>query len=151
MDDVTHTLETKMQNPPDFKFLKKGLVVIDDDKSFCMMIKNFAEKKLNIPCDVYNSLEELVYFARLQEYDLMILDYHLTVLNGEEIAAYVEAFFDDLPVVLISADDNKLENIAHRTRPCIKSLIPKSRGVKQILDTALNIYKRESQLKQLAQ
>src|SRR5687768_1685397 len=103
MISPSHELLATEAVPTTTLFRKKGIVVIDDDEAFCALI-HMVGRNLGVPVQCYESLYHLGSFACLREYDLAILDFHLDSINGVEIAEYVDTFFRQLPVLLVSGD-----------------------------------------------
>jgi DNA-binding NtrC family response regulator len=125
---------------------RKGIVVIDDDPLFCQVIQAVAESQ-GLPTHAFESLFEMGSFACLREYDLAILDYRLDHLNGVEIAEYVDTFFADIPVILISADETVRETVA-KWPQAVRRFVAKTEGPFSIVRAANEILKRQAFLNQ---
>ena len=118
-------------------YRKKGLLLIDDDEWFRSLFRLICEAQ-GIPVTAYSSLADMSSFASLQDYDVVILDYYLESFKGPEIAEYIDVFFDDLPVVVISGAD--ISATERQTWPrCIRNFQCKSEGAHSILETALEL------------
>ena len=91
------------------------IVFIDDDPVYQNLFKAVGES-MGFTIKTYSSLEEMISFASLKDYDFAIFDYYLDNFKGIEIAEYADVFFPDLPVFLISADDSLIS----------RSICPKS-------------------------
>lgn len=103
------------------------IILIDDDDTFRSMMLA-AGKNYPYILETYTSLADLGSFARLGNYDLAILDFHLPDMDGSEIAEYIEIFFKHTPVILVSADAGKPAT-ALQNNKCIRSFMHKSLGV----------------------
>jgi CheY-like chemotaxis protein len=112
-----------------------SIVVIDDSESFCNLM-TAASAEFNVKLTTYFSLADMYSFAKLKEFDLALIDYHLESWSGVEIAGYVEIFFSDLPVVLISADTLEMQPA---WPACIKAVMSKSIGPKALLRGGLEV------------
>lgn len=111
---------------------KKNLILIDDDKAFSLILKEFANTmSLNLDC--YGSLSELASIGQLAQYDGAIIDYELDDFNGVEIAQYFDSFFKTKkPVVLISGKDRSGQQ---KSWPeVIEAFVHKDSGPQAILD-----------------
>jgi len=117
------------------RFTRKGILVIDDDSTFGMLMKALAEAR-GLKLDYFTSLSELGSFARIGEYDVAVLDYYLDKLTGAEIAEYFDAFFTDTPVVMVSGN-SEVKDESTKWPRCVRQFVPKSRGAKEILQVAL--------------
>ncbi len=128
--------------------LKNGLVLVDDDPHFCQLFKKVAEiEGLKVTC--FASLLEMSSFAHLKDYDAAILDYQLDNLRGTEIAEYVDAFFPNLPVFLISADEKAARSKAWPAS--IRSFFSKSSGVREIINGVTRELSQIDYYKQLSE
>lgn len=106
------------------------VLLIDDDDIFRELMVA-AGREYPYIIDAYPSLAALGSFARLGGYELAILDFHLPDMNGSEIAEYIEIFFKDTPVVMISAD---AQPPAHDLKKhlCIRSFVHKGIGIERM-------------------
>ena len=118
---------------------KKGLLLIDDDEWFRAVFRVVCEAK-GIPLTTYSSLAEMPSFAALKDYDVAILDYYLESFRGPEIAEYIDVFFSNLPVVMISG--SVISECERQSWPqCIRRFKCKSSGPYAILECALDLMK----------
>lgn len=115
-----------------------SIVLIDDCPDFRRIMTGYAQK-YNINLKSYASLAEMYTFAHLKNFDLALIDFHLESLCGLEIANYVDIFFDDLPVVIISGDS--LQENEEWPR-CIKGFIEKKWGPNIMFQRTLEILER---------
>lgn len=121
--------------PPKGLFRKRGVLLIDDDPQFCALFLGLA-KAHGIPARAYSSLSDMTSFAELRNYDVAVLDYYLQSFKGPEIAEYIDVFFSELPVVVISGGE--LGAVDRDVWPdCIRQFVAKSRGPYEIIKAAL--------------
>lgn len=111
-------------------WLQRGLVLVDDDPHFSELFKKVAELQgVKVAC--FSSLLEMSSFAHLKDYDAAVLDYQLDNLRGTEIAEYVDAFFPNLPVFLISSNEAAARS---KSWPAsIRSFYSKTKGIGEII------------------
>jgi DNA-binding NtrC family response regulator len=117
------------------KSAEARIVLIDDCPHFCRIMEAAAQKQ-GIYLKAYSSLADMYTIANLKKFDLALIDYQLESFCGLEIAEYVDIFFQDLPVVIVSGND-----VPH-TKPwpaSIKGFLTKSLGAVEILQRALAI------------
>lgn len=119
-------------------FNHKGIILIDDDKTFQVLMKSYAEAE-GIPMACFSSLMELGSFANIGEYDVAIIDYFLEGMKGHEIAEYFSVFFPDRPVVVVSADDT-ISRKRDEWPKSVKAFMPKSKGAANILKNTMDIF-----------
>lgn len=115
---------------------KKGILLIDDDELFRSLFKTIAES-LGVPVTCHASLAEMHSFAALKDFDVAVLDYYLESFRGPEIAEYVDVFFRELPVILISGGE--IDGETQRVWPsCIRRFVNKASGPFAIIERALD-------------
>lgn len=118
--------------------IKANIVLIDDCLEFRHIMEAWAQV-VSVNLKSFASLADMYSFAHLKNYDLAIIDFHLKSFCGIEIAEYVDVFFADLPVVLISGDSLvRKENWP----TCIKGFIEKKDGPRAILQKSLQILEK---------
>ncbi len=134
-DHATTTME--LTQPPAAVFRQKGILLIDDDPWFRAIFRVVCEAR-GIPISTVASLSDMPSVAALKDYDLVIADYFLESFTGAEIAEYVDAFFSQVPVVIVSG--SQMPASTHSSWPTsIRGFMTKSQGAHTILDFALQI------------
>jgi len=113
---------------------KSSIVLIDDCPAFCNIMKAVAED-MDISLSCFNSLAEMYSLAHFSNYDLALIDYHLESWCGLEIARYIDIFFQDLPVVLISGDNLRKDSSWPSS---IRTTLNKEVGPRAILESSLS-------------
>jgi DNA-binding NarL/FixJ family response regulator len=89
---------------------KLSIVVVDDDPTMCMMVRDTIEKKLpDASVAVYNTGEDALA-AIISEPDIVVLDYQLDTvkadaMNGIQILGKLRARYPDVPVIFLTAQD----------------------------------------------
>ncbi len=80
---------------------KRSVLVIDDDPSFCTLIKSFLEKNDYAVAEAHNAREGLraVYD---EKYDLVLIDYRLPDLDGLELLKNIKKKYFHLPVIIMT-------------------------------------------------
>lgn len=115
---------------------KKNVLLIDDDPAFRSLLAASAKSTI-VNITALSSLKHLSTPKKIKEYDAVILDYYLESLNGLQVAQYLETFFPDTPVILISG--HVIFNETDDWPDCIKMFCPKHMGVENILDNVEDI------------
>ncbi|MEN9834342.1 MAG: hypothetical protein RL011_535 [Pseudomonadota bacterium] len=136
---LEHHAMTMMEitQPAKAVFHQKGLLLIDDDPWFRAVFRVVCEAR-GIPITTFASLADMPSVAALQDYDLVIVDYFLESFTGTEIAEYVDAFFKQVPVVIVSG--GQIPSAVDRGWPAsIRGFITKENGAHTILDFALQV------------
>jgi two-component system response regulator HydG len=83
--------------------LKKNILVIDDEKMFCLLLKKFLEKRgYNVKAifsgaDVVDQLWE-------KKYSLVISDICMTEINGIEVLQRIRFAYPSTPVIMMSGN-----------------------------------------------
>ena len=114
------------------------MLVIDDDPAFGQIMKALASAR-GIQCDWVPSLESLGRVGRVGDYDLAILDYFLEKFTGGEIAEYVDVFFSDIPVFIVSIRPD-IHAQQRKWPKCVRLFVDKATGARSIMDLALGLF-----------
>lgn len=123
------------------------LLIIDDDICFGALMSALAPKYGFEP-RFFPSLVDMGSFARIKDFDIAIIDYYLGHLRGDEIAEYVDTFFENMPVIIVSAEASL--GVREKTWPeSVRSFVPKTAGIDYIADIARRVLNRERMLKKL--
>jgi len=124
------------------------LVIFDDDVCFGALITAKARRSGFEP-RFFTSLADIGTFARIKDFDVAIIDFYLGTIRGDEIAEYVDTFFDGIPVIMVSSEDLRTSRI--RQWPAsVRRFVPKSDGPGAIIDAARSVLERERLLRRLA-
>lgn len=124
---------------------RESVLLIDDDPAFGAIATAVARAR-GFDASWYASLIDMGSFARIKSFDIAIIDYFLESFRGDEVAEYVDTFFSEIPVLIVSAhemDPRQME----RWPASIKGFVPKSKGAEAIVDEAQRILRRERLLK----
>lgn len=135
MKSATNSATNSAVNSAANKFC--SIVLIDDDTSFGLIMKQLAKQR-GVHLDYFPSLGDLGYVALLGKYGVAILDYDLGGMTGLEISDYMQAFFANIPTLIVSATLRqavKIDKNAAMPRP----FVHKDHGYEAILTTALSL------------
>lgn len=113
---------------------KPRVIVIDDDPIFLTLMMK-AAKKSGFYVEIFSSLEDLGHLGSLSEFDLAIVDYQLEQMTGLEIAEYLDVFFKDIPMILVSAREKETVEMTHWPRS-IKRFVSKHDGFAEVISAA---------------
>lgn len=83
------------------------IMVIDDDPSFGSVLRRMGAHR-GIAVDVYESLLEALYDTELSQYDAAVLDCMMPHIKGAEVAEYLTALVQSVPVILMSSSTQEL-------------------------------------------
>lgn len=85
------------------------VLLVDDDPLVCDSIRRMLEfDRHNV--QVAHSAAEALAICEQQSFDLVILDYMMPVMKGDQLAARLKERFPDRPVIMITADAEKVES-----------------------------------------
>ncbi len=92
----------------------KKLLIIDDEKDFCMIIKENLELRGNYSVDVAFDGREGIRLARIIKPGLILLDIRMPEMDGFEVLEKLKESPDTIaiPVIMLSAlddDDSKIK------------------------------------------
>lgn len=80
---------------------KVEILVVDDDPTFCMMLKGFLEKKNYAVTAVYSS-KEAILATEKADFDIILSDYRLPDIDGLELLKTIKAKKVFCPFVLMT-------------------------------------------------
>jgi DNA-binding NtrC family response regulator len=123
------------------------LLIIDDDICFGALMSAIAPK-YHLEPRFFPSLVDMGSFARIKDFDIAIIDYFLGHLRGDEIAEYVDTFFANIPVIIVSAE----ETLSHREKKwpeSVRMFLPKATGPDGIAAAARKVLTRDRFLRRL--
>lgn len=129
----------------DFTAKKLRVLLVDDDPAFGYLLKTVAAS-LGIDLTHKGSLIELGSFAMIKDFDIAIIDFYLESLRGDEIAQYVDTFFNELPLVIVSAHEFD-DASKSKWPPTVKAFLPKELGAMQILKRVVELHDRQKLLR----
>jgi DNA-binding NtrC family response regulator len=128
---------------------KMKMLIIDDDPSFGMVLQAVAQSQ-GFYTHYVTSLLDLGSFARIKEFDVAVIDYYLGNLRGDEIAEYVDMFFQNIPVLIVSSNSFSNQDI-EKWPSCVRRFVSKSEGPVKIIDKVKRVLERDQLLKRLEQ
>ncbi|MFD1553914.1 hypothetical protein DNU06_14080 [Putridiphycobacter roseus] len=77
-------------------------LVVDDDAAICDLIQHFCKKEALISsCTKVMDGKQAIHAIKTEDYDLIILDYHLPDLTGANL---LDLFPTQIPVIMISSE-----------------------------------------------
>lgn len=86
----------------------KTLLVVDDDESIRLLLRDeFCDNGYNVVTAI-DGEEGLVAFDE-QSIDVVVLDLNMPKLTGEEVAAKLKSLAPGVPVVIYTANPERLE------------------------------------------
>ena len=84
---------------------KHHILVIDDDPSFCSLIKSFLEKKGFLVNEAHTAREGLKTVYE-EKFDLILIDYRLPDLDGLELLKNIKKKYFHMPVIIMTNYSN---------------------------------------------
>jgi len=108
----------------------KTLLVVDDDESIRLLLRDeFCDSGYNVVTAI-NGEEGIVAFNE-QHVDVVILDLNMPKLTGEQVAAQLKSKAPTVPVVIYTANPERLEN---RSEVSYDSLVYKSSDLEELVE-----------------
>ncbi|MBU0547197.1 MAG: response regulator [Candidatus Omnitrophica bacterium] len=118
---------------------KKKILVIDDEKNLCFLLKSNLENIGEYVVDVAYSGEEGLTKAKETEYDLVITDFRMPGLNGRDVLNTLKDMRPNSPVVLCSVYHDDISTITALDIAKADGLITKPFDSKQLHNTIKEI------------
>jgi CheY-like chemotaxis protein len=88
----------------------RRILLVDDDPLVCDSVRRmleFDQRKV----EVVNSAEAALAVCERETFDLVILDYLMPVTKGDKLAAAIKEKFPALPIIMITADAEKVHSL----------------------------------------
>ena len=84
------------------------VLLVDDDPLVCDSIRRLLEFDRHKVTAVANGADALA-LAEKETFDLVILDYLMPIMKGDKLALALKERFPNLPIIMITADAEKVE------------------------------------------
>lgn len=114
----------------------RKIAVIDDDPSFRHLMEAAISPKL-VTITTFESLHALPSPKLLRNFDAVLIDYYLEGFTGVQLSEYINSFFPNVPVILISGGN--LNQDSEQWPDCIKAFVPKWVGPYRIIQETLSV------------
>lgn len=89
---------------------KIRILLVDDQEVNLMVNKKLIEEKLkNIVCDLAHNGKDAVNLVKKNEYNLILMDLQMEIMDGYEAAKIIKSFNDKIPIITYSSL-NQLHN-----------------------------------------
>ncbi|HEY4617047.1 MAG TPA: ATP-binding protein [Flavobacterium sp.] len=102
-------LPIKVKTKKYAKLKDKKILVVEDNKINQMITKKMLENK-GMFCEIIDNGEEAIEAAKINSYDLILMDVHLPGINGTIATQQIREFDSTIPVIAITAislDENR--------------------------------------------
>lgn len=114
-----------------------NILIVDDDKSICMLIKSIMSVEKNYEVSTAISGESCLKYIREQMPDLVMLDIQMPGIDGIETLKRIKEFDARIPVVMMSAHGT-IEKAVKSMKLGAYDFIPKPLERDRLLITAKN-------------
>ncbi|MGB8011142.1 MAG: response regulator [Terriglobales bacterium] len=119
---------------------KRTILCIDDDSGVLRYERALLERSgYNVLTAL--SAEHGLILAMMSRVDAVVLDYHMRVMNGHEVAAAIKSHRPEILIVMFSASE-----IPEETRKLTDAVVRKTDAIGQLLPTVAELCKRSSSL-----
>jgi CheY-like chemotaxis protein len=79
------------------------ILVVDDERSIRKLIKNLITLTLGYEVISANNGNEAIEILSKCHFDLVITDYNMSFMNGEELTKFIKKNYPDIKVILVSS------------------------------------------------
>lgn len=83
-------------------FIEKKVLLVEDNKINQMITQKMLEKR-GISCKIIDNGEDAIEEAKINNYDLILMDVHLPGINGTEATSEIRKFNTFTPIVALTA------------------------------------------------
>ncbi len=110
---------------------RSSVLVVDDDDAILSMIQDTLKDQYEV-CTASDVLEA-ADLLRDQNFDLLVLDLNMPVVDGEELMQIfsVHPNFNALPILVISAYPDLIERVK-KSRVPVQAILPKPFSVEEL-------------------
>lgn len=102
---------------------KIRILIVEDEKLICWSLENVLTK-FGYEITIVHCGEKAIELFNTYSFDLIITDMKLPKIDGFKVAAAAKTFFPDIPVVMISAESNRVNEMVN-LHPAIDSFFEK--------------------------
>jgi CheY-like chemotaxis protein len=118
---------------------KKRILVIDDEKNLCILLKSNLESTGEYEVTTANSGEEGLKKAKETDFDLVVTDFKMPGLNGRQVLNALKDMRPHSPVVLCSVYHDDPSTVTALDIARADGIITKPFEHKQLYNTIKNI------------
>ncbi|MFC1496555.1 response regulator [Candidatus Margulisiibacteriota bacterium] len=118
---------------------KKKILIIDDEKSLALLIKANLDYTGKYSVELAYSGEEGVKKAEENDYALILTDFKMPGMNGEEVLNTIKSKKPQAPIVLVSVYHDDETTVTPKIRNKADGLISKPFDSKQLVETIENV------------
>lgn len=93
-------ISTKQATPAELS--NKLILVVEDNKINQMITRKILESK-KFSCDVANNGLEAVEAVKSTNYDLILMDIHMPIMDGKEATKNIRSFDPEIPIIALTA------------------------------------------------
>ncbi len=122
--------------------MKKQILIIDDEKNLCKLLKMNLESSREFTVTTAYTGEEGLELVKEKKFDLVITDFKLPGISGQEVVAGLKQAKTNVPVILFSIYHDDFVTIDRSFRKNIDGIITKpisNEELYQVINKALNI------------
>lgn len=84
---------------------KKYRILVAEDNKINQIVTKSLLTKQNYICDIVNNGQEALERIKGNDYDLILMDINMPVMNGHETTKAIRLFNDDIPIIALTAAD----------------------------------------------
>ena len=89
------------------------ILLVDDDPLVCDSVRRMLEFD-QCKVEVATSGKDALDICGKETFDLIIVDYVMPVMKGDKLALTLKERFPQMPIIMITADAEKLESLEDR-------------------------------------
>ena len=121
---------------------KRKILVLDDEKKLCHMVKQRLERGGEYDVTVAYSGAEGIEKAKVTTFDLVITDFNMPGMDGNAVVEALKAMIPQLPVVLFSVYHDDAATITPDILSKADGVISKPINHKQLFKTLEDVLAR---------
>ena len=100
--EITHNVETTSQLAVDqITLLNKNILIVEDNKINQLVTRKILEQN-GVHCDIAENGRQAIEKASAKNYDLILMDVHMPVMDGIEATTIIRQF-SSVPILALTA------------------------------------------------
>jgi CheY-like chemotaxis protein len=90
--------------------MKKKILYADDEFTSRKLME-FQLKRHGFQCDIAGNGKEALEKFKINSYDLILLDFHMPNMDGDEVAKIIREFSPSIPLIAVTSDSQAVQRL----------------------------------------
>ena len=122
------------------------VLLVDDDPLVCGSLRRILEVD-GMKVDVAGSAPEALGMCEKENFDLIIVDYLMPIMKGDQLALTIKERFPNRPIIMITADAEKVNSL-DKNPPGVDLIMAKPFGLDDFRQAVNKVLPKQAETKQ---